>query len=162
EVPMTGTPPTDRYARWSAFLASLRKRVDDICAEAYGGARDLADADPTNPVALLTAQSAIETRIEALKRKIEDVWREQDFDEGRGPEQERAIGERDATTRYLFETWTTCKVRSLGDYFRGMWPHVERSLSRPIACSHCGAALAPTARHKSESISCAHCRATNL
>jgi hypothetical protein len=152
----------DTSIRWSAFVASVRKRVDDICEEVHAGGRGLAVADPTNPVALLTAQSAIESRIDGLKRKIDAVWSEQNLDELRGAERESAIQERDAGKRYVFETWTTCKVRSLAEYFRGMWPHVERALTNPVACNRCGAPLSPAMRQKTESIDCNHCRATNL
>src|SRR5262249_44642115 len=69
---------------------------------------------------------------------------------------------RDATKRHVFETWTACRVRSFADYLRGMWPHVEAALAKPVPCSRCGAPLAPAKRNQSESISCGHCGAANL
>jgi hypothetical protein len=44
---MSNSPPLDRYVRWSVFLASLRKRVDEICAEA--DARSSLRIQPTWP-----------------------------------------------------------------------------------------------------------------
>ena len=157
-----------RYVRWTAFLAKIRTRIDEICAETEAGTRALIAQDPTNPQALKTAQQALNQRVENIRRKIEKAWSEEELDRIKptadGPAvaaPESAYDEWHATERYLSETWTTCKVRCMAEFLRAMWPHVEAALAKPIPCTRCGAALTPSARHTSETVTCAHCQAVN-
>jgi hypothetical protein len=163
---MTTTSPheAERYRRWSVFLGKLRQRIDELCADAEAGARTLVSQDPTDPHALQTALGALDARIENIRGKIEKTWHEQELAREietarRAPES--AYTEWHATERYVLETWTTCKVRCMGEFFRAMWPHVGAALAKPIPCSQCGAPLAPSVRHTSETVACAHCRAVN-
>jgi hypothetical protein len=166
---MTSPHEAERYRRWSAFLAKLRQRIDELCADAEAGTRTLVAQDPTNPSALSTALGALDARIEGIKRKMETTWHGQGL--GRetqpGPDgahrraPEGAYAEWHASERYVVDTWTACKVRCMGQLLRAMWPHVDAALRRPIPCSQCGAPLSPSTRHSAETVTCAHCRAVN-
>lgn len=166
---MSNSPPLDRYVRWSVFLASLRKRVDEICAEADAGTRALIAQDPTNVAALKTAQHALNERVDGICGKIEATWHAQDLqrqetqarDGSRARAPESAYQEWHATERYLVETWTACKVRGLAALLRAAWPFVDAALKKPIPCSRCGAALSPKTRLTSESVTCPHCQSVN-
>ena len=157
-----------RYERWSAFLAKIRTRIDEICAETEAGTRALIAQDPTSPQALKTAQQALNQRVENIRRKIEKVWSEEELDRVKlSPDAapvgapESAYDEWHATERYLSETWTTCKVRCMAEFLRAMKPHVDAALAKPIPCVSCGAALTPSVRHTSETVTCAHCQTVN-
>ncbi len=157
----------DRYARWSLFLAKIRERVDAIVVETLEGARSLTGADPSDVAPLKNALSAMNARVEALLRKVDDTFHEQDLENmpegGRAPAElvEPAMTEKLATARWIRETWSHCKLRCFGELLRAMWPHVDASLNRAIPCTRCGAGLAPSRRDKSETVRCAHCGAVN-
>jgi hypothetical protein len=168
---MTTPSPSEaaRYRRWSDFLAKIKGRVDELCRDADEGARTLVSQDPKDPLALQTALGALDQRVEGIRCKMERTWHEQELarEVQPGPDgthrraPESAYAEWHAAERYLLETWTTCKVRCMGQFLRAMWPHVGAALAKPIACSQCGAPLVPSARHTSETIACGHCRAVN-
>jgi hypothetical protein len=159
--------PMERYQRWSAFLAKLRQRVDEICAETVAGGRALSDQDPTNIQPLKTAIAALDTRVDNIQRKMEKTWHDEDLDRIEGPDgrsqnaPEQAYNDWHGTERYINEAWATCKVRCMCEFLRAMWPHVDVALRKPVACTRCGAVLTPAKRDTSESITCAHCHTVN-
>jgi hypothetical protein len=159
----------ERYRRWSEFLAKIRERVEELCVEADGGTRTLIAQDPTDPQPLHTALGALDQRIEGIHRKMEKTWQEQGLDREvqPGPDgthrraPETAYAEWHAAERHVLETWTRCKVGCMGMLLHAMWPHVSAALAKPVQCSQCGAPLAPSVRHSSETVACGHCRAIN-
>ncbi len=167
---MIATPnEPERYRRWSEFLAKIRGRVDELCLEAEAGTRALIVEDPTDPQPLQTALGALDQRVEGIRRKMEKTWHDQELDREVHPgpggthrrAPETAYAEWHATERYVLEAWTTGKVCCMGQFLRAMWPHVSGALAKPVLCSQCGAPLAPSVRHRSETVACVYCRAVN-
>ncbi len=161
------TQPADVYARWSALLAKIRARVDDICAETEAGATALIASNPRDPLALKTAMQALNARVDEIERKIERTWNGERLDSVEGPGGVRvhapqsAYDERHATEQYVQETWTRCKMRSFARFLRAMWPLVDAEMRKEVPCAQCGASLRPARRDRVESLACPHCHALN-
>ena len=151
----------ERWSRWSAFTRNVVTRVDSLCAETFAGTRALVARGETDPGVLLTALGAVDTRVEGLLRKLDDVWSEQDLDAERGPAAERAAAERRAAERHVFESWTACKVRCMGDFLRAAWPRVEIAMRAPVTCSRCGGGLTLPVRHRAVTAVCPFCGTAN-
>jgi hypothetical protein len=68
--------------RWSAFLAKVKARVDEILAEADPGFDELIATEVLDPVPLSSALSEFHARMLALEKKIDDSWEKIDAELG--------------------------------------------------------------------------------
>jgi hypothetical protein len=156
-----GSAAAERWSRWSAFVRSVMDRVDALCAETSTGARDLIARGETNPSVLLSALGAVDSRVDALRCKMADVWGEEGFDDERGPAADRALAERRGADRHVSEAWARCKVRCMADLLRAAWPRVEAAMRVPVACTRCGGHLDLPVRCRAVTAACDYCGAAN-
>lgn len=141
-------------------MAKARTRVDEICRDAEAGARAMSESDPLTIVPMKTAFYALSRRVDAIVEKLENTWDEQDLDE-LGPDVIPALGDWNMSKRYIEETWAACKIRAACAALRVMWPYVDVATTKPIACTRCGAAIEPSTRRTSETVTCRNCQAAN-
>ena len=152
-------------AQFDQRLQQGAQQLQALIQQAHQGAQQLIAQNPTDPTPLANALGAISQQAIEVRRKSSDALSEH-YDRacaaGNGnavyPYMKRAQRGFD---RWAEDAWHRFEVAMHVEQFRAMWPYVQQSMQKPVACTRCGGPLQKTTPHKSESITCGSCKAAN-
>jgi hypothetical protein len=152
-------------AQWNQYLQQMGGHLQGLLQQAGGGCDQLIGQNPTDPIPLNNALVAVEHQFKDLKKNVNDSFSPH-YDQlcNAGPGEpghahmKRAMR---AFLRWADETWARFDAHVHVNQYRAMWPHVQQALQKPAACNRCGAPVARTTPHKSESVTCAACHTVN-
>ncbi len=150
----------DVMARWQAFVQKVTGRFNEILNEANQGFDQLL-ADPNlDPYTFVNAFNAITLRCKDLGIKLGQTYT---------AEVSLQLGAwSDAGGKLLSDTeaWLEEQLERFhamqnGRLVRTLWPRVEASMNKPVACQKCGGPLSRQVRHQAESAVCQSCGVVN-
>jgi hypothetical protein len=153
--------------RWATFIDKVRGRVREIEGEAQAAYREVIAHDVVDGTALSGVSSALKSRMQALRAKVDDSWNTIDAEidkvdidaqtVGRFRGTQLAIGKRFGRELELKTEEIT--VRGEAEAARALAEVVRREAGTPIPCTQCGAQLTPSSWHEAVNITCPSCRA---
>lgn len=152
---------SEAQARWSAFLAKVGTRVDELAAEARAGLHDLVATEVLDPAPLAAALSELSARFMGLTRKVDDAW-EKTIEPmlTDAPEAEWNARWRDGEVlrRRIERSSRDLERWALATQARALHQlALDESKVEP-ACGSCRAPLPAKVRSRTVNVTCAHCR----
>lgn len=153
--------------RWDTFMTKVRARVAEIEGEAKAAYDEVVATEVIDGAALSGVSSAIKSRLQALRAKVDDSWNviDSEADKLEVPAQElglfraqqRALGH--ALAREIDRRTEEMIVRGEAAAARALLALAERERGAKVACAQCGAELQSTAWFDSVNLTCPSCRA---
>jgi hypothetical protein len=154
-------------ARWDTFMTKVRGRIAEIEGEAKAAYAEVIATEVIDGTALSGVSSAIKSRLQALRAKVDDSWSTIDgeLDKVDVPAkelglfraQQRALG--NALARELDRRTEEMIVRGEADAARALHAIAEREKGAPVPCGQCGAELRSPSWHDTVNLTCPHCKA---
>jgi len=155
------------WQRLEGFVAKIKQRHGELMQEAEAGCRQVMVDNPTDPIPLGNAVSAIDRRFDQLRRKMDDTWSDQimdmfvDAETGSGGFVDRGIDYVRDAEHDMECAWARLKIKLQADYYRNLWPIAVEEMKKPVSCTNCGMELQPPVRHQSVNVTCPGCNAAN-
>jgi hypothetical protein len=152
-------------AQYNQFLQHLAGQLQNLIQQSQGGCQGLIQQNPTDPLPLTNALTAVEQQYKGLRRQSGDnfsQYYDQICNAGSGePSYSNMKRAARGFDRWADEAWARFDIAIHIEFYRSMWPHVQQAMQKPANCTQCGAPLQRQTPHKSESINCNNCRTVN-
>jgi len=154
-------------ARWDAFLAKIRERVDAVLAEAHPGCLAVLEQSGFDPTAMSNVFPAIHARLRDLSAKADDTWSQQvDPAFERTGEYTKAVLLEEGEKARALRSWVDFRgedfeVRTKADAARIIWARLGPTLPSSLKCSHCGHPVAVPLTFVALNLACPACAAVN-
>jgi rubrerythrin len=153
--------------RWDTFMTKVRARVAEVEGEAKAAYDEVIATEVIDGTALSGVSSAIKSRLQALRAKVDDSWNVIDNeadkldvparDLGLFRAEQRALG--NALAREIDHRTEEMIVRGEAAAARALYALAERERGAKVACAQCGAELMSPAWFDSVNITCPSCGA---
>jgi hypothetical protein len=152
-------------AQYDQRLQQGAAQLHALIQQSAQGAQQLIAQNPTDPTPLANALGAISQQANDVRYKASECLGEY-YDRvcaaGSGePSYSNMKRAQRAFGRWAEDAWHRFEIAMHVEAYRAMWPHVQQSMQKPVACTRCGAPMQKTTPHKSESITCSSCKAAN-
>ena len=151
-------------AQWNQHLQQTGGQLQGLLQQAGAGCEQLIQQNPTDTLPLNNAIIAVEQQFKQIRRLDETFSQYYDHlcNAGSGePGHSQMKAAWRGFDRWADEAWARFDAHMHVQQYRMWWPHVQQAMQRPVACNRCGAPLARTTPHKSESVTCQACHAVN-
>jgi hypothetical protein len=152
-------------AEFNNLLQQSSGQLQQLLQQAAGGCSGMIAQNPTDPMPLGNALTAIEQQAKGLQRRGGDsvgAYYDRICQAGSGEpahtQMQQAVR---GYSQWVEEAWRKFELHWRVEQFRAMWPHVQQALQKPAACTRCGGPLRRTTPHRSETISCPACQSAN-
>jgi len=152
-------------ARWTAFLAKVSARADEILAEADPGFDALIATEVLDPVPLSSALTEFHARMLGLEKKIDDSWEKIDaeLDEPDARDELLELGRQ--ARKAIARKSKVLQVQKQAKAAHAIWALAEEEMAKVKAatkCTQCGAPIAVTVFHEASNVTCTHCKAVSV
>ncbi len=158
--------------RWTTFLDKIRARLTEIENESRGAYAEVTAHDAVDSTGLSGVSSAITARLHTLRQKVDDAWSKIDGEIDAVELEDAKVGGRFrgamivlklALNRELDRRREALTAHGEAHWARALGEVAAHEAHAPLACAHCGAALArPTTGpgvYQATNIPCPHCKA---
>lgn len=152
-------------AQWNQFLQQVGGQLQQLLQQAGGGCQQMIQQNPTDPMPLSNAITAIEQQVKQISRQPGDTFG-QYYDKlceaGSGePGHSMMKSAMRGFDRWAEEAWERFDLHWRLEFYRAMWPLAQQAMQKPTACNRCGGPLQRQTPHKSESLTCPACKSVN-
>jgi len=163
----------DRYV---AFEGKIAARVEEIRAEANAGIAELIAANPLDAGAISAGFSAITSRLQQLRSKVDgavdkldEEWSVKAEDDGLKEKEQKKIAvvwsqvlnaKRDLQNRLEREA-NRLEVLSGGQWARALYGLMQQEYGQPVNCPRCAGPMPVMLRFQNANEQCPHCGSVN-
>jgi hypothetical protein len=151
--------------QYNQLMQQVGGQIQNLLGQAGSGCQGMIQQNPTDPIPLNNAMTAVEQQFKDFSRKLSDAFSahyDKICDVGPGePSHSTMKRSLRAFERWAQESWSRFDCHWHVEQYRAMWPHVQQAMGKQLPCNRCGAPLARQTPHKSESITCPNCRTVN-
>jgi hypothetical protein len=148
--------------RWTAFLAKVAARADEIEAEADAGFDELIAMQVLDTAPLSAALTEFHARMLGLGRKIDEAWQKIDAELDAPHERSALVELGRRTTAAIDRKSKVLQVTKAAKAARELWKLAELEIEKvrtQTLCAACGAPLVPVVFHEASNATCPHCKA---
>lgn len=159
-------------ARWKAFCDKIRKRVQEIEAEAIAGYREViaVEGAVVDGTGITGVTNALRTRMIGLQKKVDDGFEkiDREMDEVAVEEHEEVasrffrahlLAEKAQLERELERVTETMIIYGEAEAARALQAIAVEEAKAPLPCGHCGAPLQRPSWHETANVKCPACGA---
>jgi hypothetical protein len=145
--------------RWHGFVQKIVDRHNEIMAEAAEGVAGLMEEEQTDIGPLTGALKAIELRLIELRQKLENTFSDKVSLQLSGSLFDQADALLRETDMNLEHEYNRFQYKAVGDFYRRMWPAVQKAAVEEVHCDKCGGPMEVGELIQPRTVTCEHCGA---